>query len=69
MKYLVTVYQEFGNDSVSIETSRFVRCRLATACKICKEVFAKLADDDENTMVCVAVWQDGQRVFLMRQGD
>lgn len=69
MKYLVTVFQEFGGDSVSIETSRIIRCRLATARKICKEVFAKLAYNDENTLVCVALWRDGQRVFLMRQGD
>ena len=69
MKYLVTAFQELGSDSAYIETSRFVHCRLATARKICKEVFAKLADNDENTLVCVALWRDGQRVFLMRQGD
>ena len=69
MKYLVTAFQEFGSDSVSIETSRFVCCRLATARKICKEVFARLAYNDECTMVCVALWRDGQRVFLMRQGE
>ena len=69
MKYLITAFQEFGGDSVSIETSRLVHCRLATARKICKEVFAKLADDNECTMACAAVWQDGQRVFLIRQGE
>ena len=69
MKYLVTAFQEFGGDSVSIETCRFVRCRLATAREICKEVFARLADNDECTMVCVALWRDGQRVFLIRQGE
>ena len=55
MKYLITAFQEFGGDSVSIETSRLVHCRLATARKICKEVFAKLADDNECTMACAAV--------------
>ena len=71
MKYLVTVYQEYESedDKVTLEVSRFIRCRLSTARKICKEVFEKLTKQ-ENTMLCVAVWRDDRRVFLMtRQGE
>lgn len=67
MKYLVTAFQEIGND-MTLETSRLLHCRLATARKICRDVFAKL-DDNECTMVCVAVWKDDQRMFLMRKGN
>lgn len=66
MKYLICVYQTYmdGNSTIALETSKVVHRRLSTAKRIASNIFTAI-QSGVNDAVYVAVFKDGQRIFLL----